>query len=71
MQVWLTVDLANDGRVYFGVDSDSEVTRGLCAILLEGLNGTIAEELLAVPLSALKGLKVGMESWPTLGQMFC
>lgn len=62
MQVWLTVDLSNDGRVYFGVDSDSEVTRGLCSILLEGLNGSIADELLAVPLSALKGLKVGVES---------
>lgn len=61
-QVWLTVDLSNDGRVYFGVDSDSEVTRGLCSILLEGLNGSIADELLAVPLSALKGLKVGVES---------
>ena len=62
MQVWLTVDLSSDGRVHFGVDSDSEVTRGLCSILLEGLNGATADELLAVPLSALKGLKVGVES---------
>ncbi|KAG0601934.1 hypothetical protein M758_11G149000 [Ceratodon purpureus] len=61
-QVWLTVDLSSDGRVHFGVDSDSEVTRGLCSILLEGLNGATADELLAVPLSALKGLKVGVES---------
>lgn len=61
-QVWLTVELSNDGRVYFGVDSDSEVTRGLCSILLEGLNGATAEDLLTVPVSALKGLKVGMET---------
>jgi quinolinate synthase len=62
-QVWLTVELSSsDGRVYFGVDSDAEVTRGLCAILVEALNGTTAEELLAVPASALKGLSVGVES---------
>lgn len=56
------MDLSNDGRVYFGVDSDSEVTRGLCSILFEGLNGAIAEDLLAVPVDALKGLRVGVES---------
>lgn len=61
-QVWLTVELSNDGRVYFGADSDSEVTRGLCALLLQGVNGTTAEELLAVPLSVLKGLRIGVES---------
>lgn len=61
-QVWLTVEFSNEGRVYFGVDSDSEVTRGLCAILVAGLNGITAEEILAVPVSALKGLKVGVES---------
>jgi len=61
-QVWLTLDLFNDGRVYFGGHSDAEVTRGLCALLVEALNGTTAEELLAVPASALKGLNVGVET---------
>lgn len=56
------MDLSDDGRVYFGADSDSEVTRGLCALLLQGVNGITAEELLAVPLSILKGLRIGVES---------
>lgn len=56
------MELSNDGRVNVGADSDSEVTRGLCALLLQGVNGTTAEELLAVPLSVLKGLRIGVES---------
>ena len=36
------------GRVQFGGDSDSELTRGLCALLVQGLSGLTPEEVLQV-----------------------
>ncbi|KAH8975738.1 hypothetical protein BDL97_01G174500 [Sphagnum fallax] len=61
-QVWLTVELTVDGRVRFAADSDSAVTRGLCALLVEALNGASSQEVLAVPVDMLRGLGFGMEA---------
>jgi hypothetical protein len=62
VQVWLTVELTVDGRVRFAADSDSAVTRGLCALLVEALNGASSQEVLAVPVDMLRGLGFGMEA---------
>ncbi len=62
VQVWLTVELTVDGRVRFSADSDSAVTRGLCALLVEALNGASSQEVLAVPVDMLRGLGFGMEA---------
>ncbi len=35
-----------DGRVYFQADSDSQLTKGLAALLVEGLSGCAPEEVL-------------------------
>lgn len=38
-QVWLLADLDSSGCVQFQVDSDSEVTKGIAALMVEALSG--------------------------------
>lgn len=64
-QVWVTAELGSDGRMHFGADSDAELTKGLCALLLEALDGASPEAVLAVPDNALKGLNVGGAASPS------
>lgn len=47
-QVWLTAELDGEGRVRLAADSDAELTRGLAALLVEGLSGLTPAELLQV-----------------------
>ena len=47
-QVWLTAELSADGTVQLTADSDSDVTRGLCAVLVKGLAGLKPSELIEV-----------------------
>lgn len=47
-QVWVTAELDSRGRVRLGADSDSELTRGLAAVLVRCLSGLTPEELLQV-----------------------
>ncbi|KAJ7551288.1 hypothetical protein O6H91_06G008600 [Diphasiastrum complanatum] len=60
-RVWLTAKIDDKGRMNFAADSDSEVTRGFCAILLKAMNGAWPLEVLAVPTDALGGLGMGIE----------
>eukprot|EP01018_Ginkgo_biloba_P025537 Gb_22261 [translate_table: standard] len=59
-QVWLTAELGSDGRIYFGADSDSEITRGFCACLINSLNGALPEEMLQVKTEDLSTLNIGV-----------
>ncbi|KAL2613553.1 hypothetical protein R1flu_025245 [Riccia fluitans] len=47
-RVWLTVEVSDDGEVYFGADSDSEIVRGTLGVILQCLNGTSANDLLSL-----------------------
>ncbi|CAM6106347.1 unnamed protein product [Calypogeia fissa] len=47
-QVWLTAELKEDGKVYFKADSDAELTRGICAVLVNSLSGVDSQDLLSV-----------------------
>ena len=53
MQVWVTAELDSRGRVRLGADSDSELTRGLAAVLVRCLSGLTPGELLQVALLLL------------------
>jgi cysteine desulfuration protein SufE len=53
-QVW--IDAARDqSRLWFSVDSDAHIVRGLIAIVLAALNGRTPEELLAFDIEAYFG----------------
>ncbi|KAK9814582.1 hypothetical protein WJX72_008196 [[Myrmecia] bisecta] len=58
-QVWVTAELDRDGKVQVDADSDSELTRGLCAVLVNGLSGLTPAELLEVQPSVLGALELG------------
>ena len=47
-QVWVVCELRDDGRVYFEAESDSALTKGLAALLVEGLSGATPVEILKV-----------------------
>lgn len=47
-QVWVVCKLGDDGRMYFETDSDSALTKGLAALLVEGLSGATPGEILKV-----------------------
>ena len=48
LQVWVSAEMDSDGSVHFAADSDSELTRGLAAVLVEALSGLTPEEILQV-----------------------
>jgi quinolinate synthase len=55
-QVWVSasLDSTNGGTVTFTGDSDSEITRGLCAILVKSLSGLTPHQIRNVPSSSLQ-----------------
>eukprot|EP00850_Spirogloea_muscicola_P002661 SM000010S04299 [mRNA] locus=s10:883459:884719:+ [translate_table: standard] len=46
-QVWVLPAL-RDGRIYFQAESDSQLTKGLAALLVEGLSGATPKEVLRI-----------------------
>jgi sulfur transfer protein SufE len=47
-QVWILSEF-KEGKFYFLADSDSQLTKGLAGLLVEGLRGSSKEEILNVP----------------------
>ncbi|PRW56007.1 quinolinate chloroplastic [Chlorella sorokiniana] len=58
-QVWVSAELDAAGKVRFAADSDSELTRGLAALLVEGLSGLTPDEVLQVDPACLGQLGLG------------
>jgi len=58
-QVWLAASLDAEGRVAFQGDSDSEISKGLCAVLVQALSGMTADEILKVDASFIQSLGLG------------
>ncbi|GBF94976.1 cysteine desulfuration [Raphidocelis subcapitata] len=58
-QVWVKPELREDGLVYWTADSDSQLTKGLAALLVLGLSGCTPQEILSVQPSFIEllGLK--------------
>ena len=47
-EVFMTASLDKQNRVQFAGDSDSELTRGLCSVLVQGMSGLTPAEVLQV-----------------------
>ncbi|MCS6782063.1 MAG: SufE family protein [Gloeomargarita sp. SKYBB_i_bin120] len=61
-QAWLVAELDDQGRVQIRADADSQLVKGLLAILVLGLSGLMPAEILAVPPDFIKltGLDVSL-----------
>ncbi|EIE23775.1 hypothetical protein COCSUDRAFT_23649 [Coccomyxa subellipsoidea C-169] len=59
-QVWVHAELDAAGRLQFAADSDSEITRGLAAVLVSSLSGLTPSQVLEVHITeALSALQLG------------
>ncbi|CAL8471866.1 g11408 [Coccomyxa elongata] len=58
-QVWVDAELNSSGRVQFSADSDSDVTRGLAAVLVTALSGLTPAQVLEVEPEDLAELQLG------------
>lgn len=58
-QVWITAELGQDGRMHFEADSDSEITKGFCGVLVQALDMARPQEVMGVSLDMVAGLGVG------------
>ncbi|KAG2426286.1 hypothetical protein HXX76_013043 [Chlamydomonas incerta] len=47
-QVWVVPEMRDDGLIYWRADSDSQLTKGLAALLVTGLSGCTPAEILTV-----------------------
>lgn len=54
-QVWILSEL-KEGKFYFLADSDSQLTKGLAGLLVEGLRGSSLEEIMRVPPEFIEAL---------------
>ncbi|GAB2280531.1 hypothetical protein Dimus_015157 [Dionaea muscipula] len=59
-QVWLEVEMDELGRIRFGAESDSEITKGFCSCLIYLLDGASPEEVLQVKGEDLADMNVGL-----------
>ncbi|GAB2214315.1 hypothetical protein Droror1_Dr00018658 [Drosera rotundifolia] len=59
-QVWLEVEMDEFGKMRFGADSDSEITKGFCSCLVYLLDGATPEEVLQVKAEELADMNVGL-----------
>jgi sulfur transfer protein SufE len=48
LQVWVVPELRDDGKIYWTADSDSQLTKGLAALLVLGLSGCSPAEILSL-----------------------
>lgn len=63
-QVWV-VPRIEDDKVYFTADSDSQLTKGLAALLVEGLSGSTPKEIMAVEPDFVELLGLGQSLTPS------
>ncbi|KIY93938.1 SufE-like protein [Monoraphidium neglectum] len=69
-QVWVKPELRDDGRVYWTADSDSQLTKGLAALLVLGLSGCTPQEVLTVQPSFIEMLGLKQSLTPSRNNGF-
>ena len=69
-QVWVKAFLQPDGSVTYSADSDSQLTKGLAALLVRGLSGTQAEEILGLSPSFIEMLGLQQALTPSRNNGF-
>lgn len=68
-QVWVVPTL-EDGKVYFRAESDSQLTKGLAALLVEGLSGCTPQEVLSVKPDFIEMLGLSQSLTPSRSNGF-
>jgi len=68
-QVYIAATL-EEGRVYFRGDSDSQITKGLVALLVEGLSGLSPIEILQVTPEFIQETGLGVSLTPSRANGF-
>mmetsp|Transcript_1353 Transcript_1353/g.4168 ORF Transcript_1353/g.4168 Transcript_1353/m.4168 type:complete len:184 (-) Transcript_1353:623-1174(-) len=63
-QVWIVVRV-EDGVVYLSADSDSQLTKGLAALLVEGLSGGCVETILGLPMDFIQDFGLNQSLTPS------
>ncbi|CAK9864273.1 unnamed protein product [Sphagnum jensenii] len=69
-QVWVRPSVKEDKRFYFEAESDSLLTKGLAALLVEGLSGSTAQEILAVTPDFVQALGLNQSLTPSRSNGF-
>jgi sulfur transfer protein SufE len=69
-QVWIAPSIGSDKRFFFEAEADSLLTKGLAALLVEGLSGATAEEVLRVSPSFIHMLGLKQSLTPSRSNGF-
>ncbi|KAL4418958.1 hypothetical protein ABPG77_001780 [Micractinium sp. CCAP 211/92] len=68
-QVWVTAEL-QDGKIQWKADSDSQLTKGLAALLVQGLSGLSPGEIVRVPADFIAQLGLQQSLTPSRNNGF-
>ena len=53
-KVWVKPEMRDDGLIYWAADSDSQLTKGLAALLVNGLSGCKPQEILQLQVGIMR-----------------
>eukprot|EP00899_Mesostigma_viride_P003049 jgi/Mesvir1/12745/Mv20420-RA.1 len=57
-RAWVAASLDSQGRLHYRADSDSAITRGMCAVLCEALSGMTCEEVIRTDPATVRTLNI-------------
>ena len=58
MQVWIKAEQDGKGLLHFSGDSDSDISKGLCAVLCACLSGKRAQDIMDVEPEIVQALEL-------------